>query len=257
MRMYKHIALTVLLHLLFFIASAQPARAPMGIPDLSIGNLQPIPKLEVADLSIASNQTITGITDCGCQSGCSVLPVDMLSFEGKRENAVLVKLNWKTGNEVQNKGFEVQRSLGNTNSFDSIAFVPAKLQGGYINEYELPDNNDYSGISYYRLQQIDLDGNSNLSNIVSVKGYVKESSLSLYPNPVKEKLTADIFYTRKTTAVLLLTDATQKLLYSVTLPLNKGMNLINIPCTHLAAGLYFVRVITADNKVMPGKFIKL
>ena len=251
--MFKYIALAGLLQWLFIAAAAQP----MGIPNLSIGSLSPLPQLQVAPLAIASNQTITGITDCGCQAGCGLLPVDMLSFEGRRESTVLVKLNWKTSNEVQNKGFEVQRSLGTANNFEPIAFVPAKLQGGFVNEYELPDNNDYSGISYYRLQQVDLDGNSHFSDVVAVKGYGTASSLALYPNPVKDKLTATIFSTRKTTAVLQLTDATQQLLYSATLPLNKGLNSINVPAEKLVGGLYFVRVITAGKEVMPGKFIKL
>jgi hypothetical protein len=90
-----------------------------------------------------------------------------------------------------------------------------------------------------------------------VKGYGNDASLALYPNPVSTKLTAEIFAPAKTTAVLLLTDATQKLLYSVNIRLNKGMNLISIPAGQLDGGLYFVRVVGGDNKIMTGKFIKL
>ena len=241
---------------LVFAATAQTS-PPMGIPNLSIGSLQNIPSLDVAPLTIPTNQTINGLANCNCETGCAVLPVELLEFTGRRESTVLVQLKWKTTNEQHNKGFEVQRSLGNSNNFDSIAFVPAVLLPGYENEYALPDNNDFSGISYYRLKQVDLNGSSSFSEIVPVKGYGTEPTLSLYPNPVSDKLTAEIFAANKTTAVLLLTDATQKLLYSANINLNKGINLVSIPASRLDGGLYFVRVITGDNKVLPGKFIKL
>lgn len=249
-------ALAGLLHLLFTIAVAQTSQ-PLGIPNLAVRSLQTIQPLAVASLSIPTNQTINGLANCHCQSGCAVLPVELLSFEGRRESTTMVKLNWKTTNELQNKGFEVQRSLGNTSNFDSITFIAAKLQGGYQNEYKLPDNNDFSGISYYRLKQVDLDGHHSFSEIIAVKGYGKDVSLALYPNPVITKLTAEIFAPVKTTAVLLLTDATQKLLYSVNIELHKGTNFINIPALHLDGGLYFVRVVCGENKTITGKFIKL
>ncbi|RYD93524.1 MAG: T9SS type A sorting domain-containing protein [Sphingobacteriales bacterium] len=248
--MYKNMALAGLLQLLYVMASAQTS-PPMGIPNLSI------PSLTVSSLAIPSLETINPLAVCNCPSGCGVLPVKLLEFEGMRQSTVLVKLDWKTTNEYNNKGFIVERSLGNTDHFDSITFVAAKLQGGYENKYNLPDNNDFSGISYYRLQQVDLDGRSTFSEIVAVKGYGKEASLALYPNPVSTKLTAEVFTPVKTTAVLLLTDATQKLLYTVNVELLKGINFINIPAAHLGGGLYFIRVVTDQDKTITGKFIKL
>lgn len=255
--MYKNIILTVFLQFLFAVVIAQPGRRPMGIPDLAIKKPESVPQLRVPVLSISSNQTITGITECNCGSACSVLPVKLLRFEGKRIHTSLVKLEWTTVHELNNKGFEVQRSLGNTNDFITIAFEPAKLQGAYKNEYGLPDNNNFSGISYYRLKQLDLDGNSSFSEVVAVKGYTTENSLALYPNPANEKLTADIFSTKAASATILLTDAAQKQVYSNTIKLTKGINIIPIPVAQLGSGLYFMRVITDENKILTAKAVKL
>ena len=214
--------------------------------------------LSVKKLAIPTNQLITGLTECACSTGCNVvLPVTLLSFEGRRLNAELVKLNWKTTNEYQNKGFEVQRSLGNTTGFRSIAFVPAQTGGAPEYEYELPDNNNYTGISYYRLKQVDIDDDFTFSETVAVKGYASEPSLALYPNPVADKLVADIFSVENTHATLIITDATQKKLYSQPVLLKKGINLLTVPAAALSSGIYFVQLITEGKERLGGKFIKL
>ncbi|RYY69919.1 MAG: T9SS type A sorting domain-containing protein [Chitinophagaceae bacterium] len=236
---------------------SQGSRPLLGIPSLAIKSNIPSTSLAPARLLIETNQLITGLTNCNCLSGCAVLPVKLLSFEGRRVNTALVQLDWKTANEYQNKGFEVQRSLGNTREFRPIAFVPAQTTGGLRYEYALPDNNGFSGISYYRLKQIDLNEAFTFSETIAIKGYDKEASLSLYPNPVSDKLTANIFSLLPGTAVLSITDATQKKLYTQTLRLNKGLNLIALPARSLLSGVYFVQVVSEEMNVLSGKFIKL
>jgi hypothetical protein len=232
--------------------------AQMGIPTLGIGSPAPVQSLTLATLAIESNQVITGLTNCSCTNGCGVvLPVTLLSFEGRRINPELVKLNWKTANEFQNKGFEVQRSLGNITAFRPVGYVPAQTSGAPEYEYELPDNNNYGGTSYYRLKQVDLDDHFTYSETVAVKGYANQASLALYPNPVAEKLVADIFAVSRSEAVLMITDATQKKIYSQPIHLNKGINLVDLPATGLRAGVYFVQVISQESGVLSAKFIRL
>jgi len=55
----------------------------------------------------------------GCQPGaCAALPLTLLSFEGKRLNPYQVMLTWKTANEVNTAGFDVQRIAGNQTQFE-------------------------------------------------------------------------------------------------------------------------------------------
>ena len=95
------------------------------------------------------------------------------------------------------------------------------------------------------------------SEKVAVKAYTGQSSLALYPHPLKEKLTADIYAAKNGRAVLVVLDATQKQLYTQNIIINKGINLINIPAAQLAGGIYFVKIIYADGDVLTGKFLKL
>ena len=254
-RMYKLLAL--ILAGLPLAAFSQATKPPMGIRNLALSSPAPVQRFAAPSLAIESNQRITGFTNCACQNGCGVLPVDLLSFEGSRLHEAQVLLYWRTANEMQNKGFEVQRSLGNTSHFEPVAFVPAQTSGALEYKYELPDDNNFTGISYYRLKQTDLDGNYVFSETIAIKGYSSQASLGLYPNPVTDKLMADIFSLKKTTAVIVLTDATQKTIYRQPVALNKGSNIIRLPVSRLSSGIYFVQLVSAESSMLSARFIKL
>lgn len=236
---------------------AQVSDQPMGIPALGIPSVIVTNDLSITPLTVESLVTITDDTYCACLSGCSVVPVTLLSFEGVRKNTLQVNLFWKTENEFQNKGFEVQRSLGSTTAFAPVTFVPAKATNASKKEYSLPDANDYAGISYYRLKQLDLDGRFEFSETIAVNGYSNAASLSVFPNPADDKLVATIYALKQTTAVLLLTDATQKRHYTQSIQLTRGMNTVTLPVAHLPAAIYLVKVVTQEGEVLSARFIKL
>ena len=118
------------------------------------------------------------LTTCGV-----ALPVNFLDFTGKRENAEYVGLLWKTTSEILNSGYWVQRSFGNANNFNPVFFVPAIVTAGEIKQYQTPDTNAYRGTTYYRLQQVDMDGKATYSKIISIDGYPAGNTLVAYPNP--------------------------------------------------------------------------
>lgn len=239
------------------VSIAQQAVQPMGITRLSIARLNTPQPLSVTSLGIPSNQTIAPNAVCACANGCSVLPLELLKFEGRRLNEDEVMLHWETTNEYNNKGFEVQRSLGNEQTFTPITFVPAKTGVTSSFTYDLPDNNSFMGISYYRLKQLDLDGRYTFSNIVAIKGYGKQASLHIYPNPVTTQLHAEIYALQKTKATLLITDAMQRTLLIKSIVLNKGMNQFTLSATHLSGGVYLIRVIPELGNTLGGKFVKM
>lgn len=83
------------------------------------------------------------------------LPVALLNFDGVlRNNEAL--LNWSTGNEFNNKGFEVQKSMDGQ-TFTDIGFVEGAGNSSAINNYNYTDVKVLSGSNYYRLKQIDID----------------------------------------------------------------------------------------------------
>lgn len=97
------------------------------------------------------------------------LPVNFTSFTGRVEDKRNV-LQWKVENEVDNKGYEIERKYKNETSFTKIGFVAAKSANAAANEYTFPDGLVDLGMDNvsYRLKQIDIDGDFQYSTTVTL-----------------------------------------------------------------------------------------
>lgn len=116
--------------------------------------------------------------------GGGPLPVDLSGFTSSvMQNDV--SLRWTTNSEINNLGFDIERSTENE-SFEKVGFVQGNGNSNSINNYSFNDQNLNSGNYYYRLKQIDLNGNFkyyNLQNEILI-GIPEQFSLSQnYPNP--------------------------------------------------------------------------
>jgi len=121
----------------------------------------------------------------------TALPVELVSFTGSLLNNS-IQLKWQTATEVDNYGFEIERSRMSSHSkddnhdFQKIGFVKGNGNSNSPKKYLYEDKNfsEY-GKYLYRLKQIDTDGNFAFSNIVEVN-FTSPRELSLnqnYPNP--------------------------------------------------------------------------
>ena len=117
----------------------------------------------------------------------NVLPVSLLSFNGRKNNTV-VDLDWKTSFEQDNSRFEVETSKDATN-FYRIGTVTSKGNSSSEQQYAFTDNLPINGINYYRLKQIDLDARNSYSRTITVVFDKKGKDITIYPNPAKDKLT--------------------------------------------------------------------
>lgn len=111
------------------------------------------------------------------------IPVELVSFNADVWPGS-VALSWSTASEVNNFGFEIQRSIDNTDFF-AIGFVNGYGTTTELNHYTYTDQNLVPGKYYYRLKQVDFDGTFEYSNIVEadVVGAVDFSLNQNYPNP--------------------------------------------------------------------------
>ena len=123
----------------------------------------------------------------------AVLPIELLSFTGYDKGGVNV-LNWATANEVNNKGFQVERRLGNSqqstgDSWEVLGFITAKNKSS---SYQFLDVTPPSGAggAYYRLRQMDNDGKETFSKVISISSKGSDK-LKVYPNPVSTVLTIE------------------------------------------------------------------
>ncbi len=114
-----------------------------------------------------------------------VLPIQLASFSGYAKDKTNF-LTWTTASESQNKGFDIERSSLNPSKggkieWQKIGFVAGNGTTNTRKEYSFEDKNP-TGITYYRLKQLDFDGRFEYSKIIAIdtKG---ENMVSVFPNP--------------------------------------------------------------------------
>jgi hypothetical protein len=125
-------------------------------------------------------------------NGTEYLPVELRSFTATLLEGNVVRLQWETANEVQNRGFTVQRSEHAGEAvWTDLTFIPSKVEEGQGGEYEYIDRTAMTECSdrvvYYRLRQQDFDGTVSYSPVEQVQFSPPSGppDLDLYPNPVR------------------------------------------------------------------------
>lgn len=79
-----------------------------------------------------------------------------------------MNLKWSTATETNNDYFLIERSKDGI-EFESIINVDGAGFSTKKLTYSTSDNNPLSGLSFYRLKQVDFDGQFSNSEIVSVE----------------------------------------------------------------------------------------
>ncbi len=130
----------------------------------------------VADILMAN----LGRTSIDCLTGTPIiLSVELISLDATVTDNNQVVINWKTASEKNNNHFEIQRSQ-NAVEWETIEIIEGAGNSTEIREYETVDKNGFSGISYYRLKQVDIDGNYTHSAMKSVR--ISGNHVRVYPS---------------------------------------------------------------------------
>ncbi len=110
-----------------------------------------------------------------------VLPVQFISFEATSKDAV-VNLDWSTASEKNNDYFTVEKS-SNGIYFEEVTKVKGAGTTTQKNSYHAVDIHPFSGISYYRIKQTDINGEYIYTNIVAVNT-TNGLQASIYPTMI-------------------------------------------------------------------------
>jgi hypothetical protein len=117
-------------------------------------------------------------------NGKNVLPVELLYFNASANNNRQVNLTWATSSETNNSYFTVEKSNDGAN-FEYFQKISSKGINGNSSlqlDYSTIDSKPFSGVTYYRLKQTDLNGKYAYSAVRTVNMDNKQS-LAVYPNP--------------------------------------------------------------------------
>jgi hypothetical protein len=174
----------------------------------------------------------------------NVLPVELTSFTAFASNNS-VNLKWSTATELNNSGFDIERSLDKS-GWTNLAFIKGNGNSNSIKKYFYTDNSiTFPGKYYYRLKQVDNNGNYKYSDLImaDIKDPQTFSLNQNYPNPfnpstiISYQLPVEIRTVLKVYNVLGKEVAT--LVNEVQ---SSGQHSVNFNASNYASGIYFYKI---------------
>ncbi|MBM2841147.1 MAG: hemagluttinin repeat-containing protein, partial [Bacteroidetes bacterium] len=198
----------------------------------------------------AGNDVTAGITF----TNPGPLPITLSSFTATIVNQGRVRLDWTTISEINNYGFEVQKSSENQNSYQVIpnSFIPGNGTTNEPHSYSFTDNTASSGRWFYRLKQIDLDGTIHFTDGIQVdvltsvteKPLPKEFALDQnYPNPFNPTTRIEYAVPRESHVRLVIYNLLgQQVATLVDEVKSAGYYTVSFSATEFSSGLYFYKM---------------
>jgi len=189
--------------------------------------------------------TNNGIACVRTTTSFTSLPVSLSSFAGSIKDGI-ASLTWKTDNEINNKGFEIEKSF-NGSDFSAIGFVAAGENAS--NTYSFSESKNLAANNYYRLKQVDKDGKYTRSSVILLQNKTNIQQLVLFGNVVKSQLNAQIEATKTGASSIAIVDMSGKVVKTIQKQLQKGTNQVSFNVSDLQAGNYQLQIATTEGRI--------
>lgn len=164
------------------------------------------------------------------------LPVDLVNFSARKDDKQVV-LTWKTLSETNFSHFVVEQSTDGQH-FQQVDRLTAKGAKDQVAHYRILDKNPASGINYYRLKVVDLDGTFTYTPVVSVL-FIHTGITKIFPNPVNTDGFTVIYQSdRNNTVNLRIINNLGQTVFSKEYPTNIGANELIVPVQDLPNAMY-------------------
>lgn len=187
-----------------------------------------------------------------CTDVPAELPVELVAFNLNYITATKVELTWETASEIENMGFEVQRSQ-DTYKWETLDFVKGNLTTLEAQNYSWTDTKPLNqSISYYRLKQVDTDGTYAYSDIVVAKNKPTDGKVDIFPNPGFDVVNVTL-PEATTDAIVEIYSMSNQLLQTVNQSTNNGV--LNVNISQLASGSYYL-IVRTDSDQFVEKLMK-
>lgn len=176
------------------------------------------------------------------------LPIELTSFSGSTSlNGNL--LTWITASETNNDHFELERSKDAEN-FEKITTIEGHGNSTTTINYNYLDENIGSSLNYYRLKQVDFNGNFTYSNTIALENTIlADSYINPYPNPTADGI-INLNINGNITS-LVVYNMLGEIIYN-----SDNITDKNITVKVIAKGVYVVKAYTSNNELITTKFTK-
>jgi hypothetical protein len=173
----------------------------------------------------------------------TALPVSLTNFTGKQISHA-IELSWETTNEINNDFFNIQHSR-DLKSWESIGSTKGNGNTEQKQAYGFTHSNPKTGNNYYRLKQVDLNGNAEFSKSIAVL-MPSNPNLVIYPNPATDFINVSGI---EEAAGLQVLNSSGQLISELSISENT-----TIPLKAIPNGIYFIRIFD-KNSVQTKKII--
>lgn len=176
------------------------------------------------------------------------LPVELASFISTVSGNT-VTLNWSTSSELNNSGFDIERSVVE-NEWTKVGHVEGNGTTSELTSYSFSDRGLSTGIYNYRLKQIDFNGNYeyyNLSSEVNVGLPLTYSLSQNYPNPFNPSTKIEYALPKEGNTVLTVYDMSGKEVARLVNEFKSaGFHSVTFNSANLSSGNYFYRIVSGE-----------
>lgn len=178
----------------------------------------------------------------------AALPVELVRFTAEQQENAHV-LEWITASEINNAYFEIQHSI-NSNDWITLDKVTGAGTSFKNNAYHFTNQNPVFGQNYYRLKQVDYDGQFEFSTVVALN-FRQENTVEIFPNPVVGELFFKFKKEEIQTVNANIYNANGQLVISKIM-VDASLNVANLP-----TGLYFLQLSDVNGTtILQQQFLK-
>lgn len=182
------------------------------------------------------------------------LPIELLTFDGESTTSGN-NLRWETASERNNSHFEIESSADGTH-WKKIGTQKGAGSSNQLLSYSFLDREPEADLTYYRLKQIDFDGNHSFSDPISIKT-IASNGMTFSPNPVDDLLEIRINAPKKGVYTVTFTSVLG-ISFEQFFQVQQGNNLLKADLSDkLSTGMYLLRITSESGQLVgSGKVIK-
>lgn len=201
---------------------------------------------------------LTGFSDFATVQSQTPLPIQLLYFNAEAKAGDVISV-WSTSSEINNDHFELERSTDGQ-EFIMVARINGFGPGvsGHPIHYSYPDKDACGTLLYYRLKQVDIDGNHSYSRVAAVDCSNKPGIVSVYPNPANTFLNVSFDVQEDKFAEIQVQNIVGMVMMKKEFNAQSGLNSAVLEIADLPAGVYYLLVKTEDDNSLNKqvKFLK-
>jgi hypothetical protein len=179
---------------------------------------------------------------------CYALPLELIDLTARPRGSE-VEVDWTTASETGTSHFIVERSQDGSH-FEPIGNVSAAGHSIVEVRYSFIDRSPYTGLSYYRLQQVDLDGVTTESHSLPVHFRGRSDVLDVFPNPADQTIWISFDMEKEAPMRWRISDASGRLVRENNILTTSGKNQFELPIEKLEQGSYMMEVVHEDGSTL-------